>query len=537
MSMLSIVMGHVAPVLADAPYETMSGSLPDFGPWAVVKPESDWNGTLILDLDGSVVSQAPLSPTVQWLVDNGYAYGGTSRGPVGYDFPKAVENLTVVRELFRAEHDTPTRTIAWGGSRGAFVGRLCLELRPEIFDAAIVMAGGGAGEIAVLNSKLDSLFTLKTLVDPESAMRIVGVANQTSSTDAETAALKALVELADSSPEGRARLSLAAAIEQFAPWTLASTTEPASSDYDAQYAQLTGFLFPGTMNYVFANPIVIRAPLEELAQGVVSWNEGVDYAQLLDASGRRHFVVAMYHKAGLDLAADLQTLSAAPRIAADPEAVAKAEVKTTYTGKIRGPIINLDNIGDPVDPPAMKLLYRAALKQAGREELLRISWVKSAGHGGQSDLERITAFVALMRRLDTGDWGDTSARAMSELALEILARPNSFPNPEISFVEHEPAATFLRAWDASSWGSYQPSETTRAPTASDPSHNQSLRGAATVASEMPSTATSESCAVSRRRPGRATNAAGLLLAAAFVLVSRRLALGRRSSRTAATSSP
>ncbi len=118
--------------------------------------------------DGSMVGQARLSPTIQWLLDNGYAYGGISRSPVGYDFPKAVDDLIAVRELFSAQHGTPSRTIAWGASRGAFVGRLCLELHPDVFDAAIVMAGGGAGEIGVLNSKLDSLFTLKTLVNPTS---------------------------------------------------------------------------------------------------------------------------------------------------------------------------------------------------------------------------------------------------------------------------------------------------------------------------------------------------------------------------------
>ena len=256
---------------------------------------------------------APVTEPSRWLLDHGYAYGGTNRNPVAYNFPQPVENLVTVRSNFISHYGvTPWRTIAWGSSRGGFVGRLCMELRPDIFNAGIVMAGGGGGEIAVLNSKLDSLFVLKTLVNPASPMQIVGVPNNLTATGAETAALTDLVNLANSTPAGRARLALAAAVEQFAPWTVNGTTEPAANDYDAQYAQLVAFAFGNVMNYVFANPIVVRAPIEELAGGVVSWNHGVDYTEMLARSGRFDFVKAMYKKAGLNLMADLRTLKKPP---------------------------------------------------------------------------------------------------------------------------------------------------------------------------------------------------------------------------------
>ncbi len=55
------------------------------------------------------------------------------------------------------------------------------------------------------------------------------------------------------------------------------------------------------MNFVFANPIVVRAPIEQLAGGVVSWNHGVNYTDMLARSGRADFVKAMYAKAGISL--------------------------------------------------------------------------------------------------------------------------------------------------------------------------------------------------------------------------------------------
>ena len=452
-----VISFSTASSFALVPYDLITGTLPDTTPWAVVKPVPNWNSTIILDLDGnSVRGPAPLSATVQWLLDHGYAYGGTTRSPVAYNFPQAVENLVTVRTLFSEEYGVPSRTIAWGGSRGGFVGRLCMELRPDVFDAGIVMAGGGGGEIAVLNSKLDSLFVLKTLVNPSSPLQIVGVPNTPAATTAENNALTQLVTLANSTPEGRARLALAAAVEQFAPWTFAGTPEPAANDYDAQYAQLTFFLFPGTMNYVFANPIVVRAPIEQLAGGVVSWNHGVNYTELLARSGRADFVKAMYQEAGLDLKADMQTLKNAPRIAADPEAVAIAEKLMSYTGEISGPIINVDNIGDPVDPPSMKLAYRDTVNRAGNNKLLKIAWIRRPAHGGQSDLERVTAFATLINRLDTGKWGDTSAAGMNALAQQISVEWPSFPVLTPLFMENNGVSKLLRPWDVSDWDSYQP---------------------------------------------------------------------------------
>ena len=113
-----------------------------------------WNGILILDLDGAGSCEVE-DPRLQRMISRteailsgGYAYGGTTREPVSYRFPQAVENLVGVREVFCSLYDTPVYTIAMGGSRGAFVGRQAMEQRPDIFDGAVVSAGGGGGEIS-----------------------------------------------------------------------------------------------------------------------------------------------------------------------------------------------------------------------------------------------------------------------------------------------------------------------------------------------------------------------------------------------------
>jgi pimeloyl-ACP methyl ester carboxylesterase len=455
---LFIIIFAGTAVAADAPSVVIQGTLYDGTVWAVAKPDP-WNGTIILDLDGAGV-RLSVNRTVRWLLNNGYAYGGITRtsepgnANTDYNFTVPVEKLVQVRQLFIQNYGIPKRTIAWGSSRGGFVGRFCMELYPDIFDAAILMSGGGSGEIAALNSRLDSLFVLKTLVNPASPMKIVGVANNAAGIAAENSALLDLVNLANSTPAGQARLALAAAVEQFAPWTVSNSAQPAANDYDAQYAQLVtniGF----ALNYVFSNPAVVRAPIEAYAGGVVSWNEGIDYTEMLVRSGRFDFVKAMYKKAGLDLMKDLRALAKTPRIAADPAAVAKAEKVMSYTGEIYGPVINVDDIGDPVDSPGMKLAYKQTLERAGNGKLFRLVWVKRPAHGGQSDLEKITAFITLINRLDNGKWGDTSPEAMNALAQEIAAQPNPFTDLSPLFMKFQPAK-LLRTWDVSNWDTYKP---------------------------------------------------------------------------------
>ena len=194
--------------------------------------------------------------------------------------------------------------------------------------------------------------------------------------------------------------------------------------------------------------------MQAAAGGNVLWNNGVDYQLLLERSGRKDMVVTMYRKAGLDLDADLAALARAPRISADPKAVARAEPLMTYTGKISGPIINVDN-DDPVDPAPLKLAYVDTLRQAKTDHLFRLCWVHGAGHGGQTELDRVTGWTVLFRRLDTGEWGDTSAAAMNGLAATIAAGSRQFQLGAATFIELNPPLP-LRTWDRANWGTYRP---------------------------------------------------------------------------------
>ena len=417
--------------------EAISGKLADGTSYRVSKPEN-WNEVLVLDLDGAM----PARGFASWLLDHDYARGGTTRVECGYNFPNCVDNLAEVRRLFTEQFGAPKWTIVTGGSRGAFVARLALERHPELFDAAMSFAGGGAGSIATMNSKLDAVWTLKTLVNPASSLRLVNITN----VEEENAALSALLEEALATPQGRARLSLAAAFEQFALWVNPNAPEPDATDYEAQIDQIAS-------RFVFANPAIVREGMERVAGGNICWNNGVDYRRLLELSGRKEMVTALYRKANLDLESDLAALERSERISADSAALGRAEPLMTYTGRIFGPIIVVDN-DDPVDGAPLKLAYVETLNRAGTQDLLRLCWVRAAGHGGQTDIERIAGFVTLINRIEKGKWGDTSPAAMNTLA-EKVANETSMKIGAPRFFEYNPPKP-LRTWDVSNWGTYSP---------------------------------------------------------------------------------
>lgn len=448
-----------------AAVERISGSFADGTGWLVQMPPN-WNGTLIVDLDGAGFRMpAPppgfvppagaampprdpsgmvqrVSPFNEWLLAQGYALGGTTREPVGYDFLQAVENLLAVRGFAQDRWGATTRTLVSGGSRGAFVVRKSLELYPEIFDGGIVSAGGGAGEIAVLRNKLNGVFVLKTLVNPASPMTLVNVNVAT-----ENAALGELIALAASTPQGRARLALAGAVQQFSLWSSRSAPRPAPGDYATQVDQMAA-------NFQFATAVPVRAGVEALAGGNVSWNTDADYAALLAGSGRQEMVEALYAAAGISLADDLAALARAPRISADPAAVARAEPYISYTGAIADPLINIDN-DDPVDPASDKLAYVETLRRAGTDGYFRLLWSDQAGHGGQTDMDRAVAFTMLEDRLETGFWGDLSLWALRDLAEEIVAE-TSINLGELTLFDPGPLPEPANIWDATNWGTYRP---------------------------------------------------------------------------------
>jgi hypothetical protein len=357
----------------------------------------------------------------EWFLGHGYAIGGMARtqNVSAYEIHQYIDDYVTIRQIFTDRFGAkPKRTIAYGVSRGAIPARGSIEAYPDIFDGVVAFSGGGQGMIGFMNQKFDGVWALKTLFDPAAQLAVVNLpapgAQANLANYPEDKALTELASRANMTPQGRARLTLAAAFVQEPTWTIRNSPEPAPRDYDTQIDQLAA-------NFAYACPQITRWQVETMAGGNVSWNHGVDYRAELNRSGLLAVVEYAYRKAGLDLNADLATLASAPRIAASPAAVAKAERDATWTGRINAPVLSVKT-SDPADIPAHDLAYLQTLRAAGTEDLLRNTYVARPFHATYTALERITAFQTLVHRLDTGRWDDsTSPDRMNALAAEIKA--------------------------------------------------------------------------------------------------------------------
>ncbi|WP_051218051.1 prolyl oligopeptidase family serine peptidase [Nocardioides insulae] len=339
----------------------------------------------------------PSEPVATWLLDHGYALAGsqpTTQGWAVEDLLREQEEVTdvVARELGRPQH-----VVAWGNSMGGLTSAALLEAHPDSFDAALPMCGSIAGAVPMLNQSLDATFVFKTLLAPDDdRLELTDVQDEVG----RQAAFAEVLEKAQRTPEGRARISLAASIAQIPTWTQVDTSRPARGDLAAQqHQQYAAFLW---------GAVSPRQPLEERAGGNFSWNTGVDYARQLAGSGTSTLVRRLYAEAGLDLRDELALLAAAPRVSADPDAVDYMQRNATPTGELNGPILSVHEAGDTAPTVGHARTFADRVHRHRDGALLRRAFVDRPGHCDYSDAEIAALVSTLQDRLASGRWGSST---------------------------------------------------------------------------------------------------------------------------------
>jgi pimeloyl-ACP methyl ester carboxylesterase len=354
---------------------------------------------------------------------DGVARGGTTRTVTGWRIRDAIDNQAEALARFEQAYGPARHAIASGDSMGGFVSAGAAQLHPEVFDAAVPFCGGLGGSVAQWNQKLDTVFTLERLVAP--GLPVIDVPEDVEGT--RKAWFDALAQ-AQQTPEGRARIALAAAIGQVPPWGTnpdgSPTPRPDERDaaalQEGTYLALAG----GSLPYL-GQAMSSRRQLTQVSGGNPSWNTGVDYAAQLRSAepGLRRAVDTLYREAGLDLRADLDALAAAPRISADPAAVERFARGLVFDGALRIPVLTVSGTGDQISTVAQQQFYGETVRRAGKNALLRQTYVQSVGHCTFSDAEQQAALHVMAERLDTGRWPATGPRAMNDRAGELGADP------------------------------------------------------------------------------------------------------------------
>jgi pimeloyl-ACP methyl ester carboxylesterase len=406
---------QASPTPPEAGPRTLTGSI---GAAAYdIEVPSAWNGTLFLYSHGYVPPGGPkfaaASPSVDataWLLGHHFAIAGSSYSSTGWALPDAFTDQIALLDHFEQHVGKPKRVVAWGTSLGGMVTAGLVQLYPDRFAAAMPMCGVLSGGIATWNLELDAAYAFRTLLAPTSHLQLTHITDPTANLQL---ALDAFNQ-AETTPAGRARIALVAALIDLPGWFDPRVAEPAPNDFPAREAAQA--MWESRVDFAFA--FRYRADLEQRAGGNPSWNTGVDYGHQLSISADRDEVNALYSAAGLDLQADLRALNAGARVAADPAAVAYLDRNVSFDGQLNIPVLTMHTTGDGLVVPPNEGAYADAVNAAGESALLRQTFVHRAGHCAFTEAETVAAVQVLLKRLDTGVWDDA---ALQPAALNAAA--------------------------------------------------------------------------------------------------------------------
>jgi len=400
----------------------VTGTLPDGATYKIECPAGPWNGTLFLYSHGYVVPGSPNPArdagdqvTAGYMLAHGFALAGSSYATTGWALQQALPDQISTLDVFDQAFGTPSQTVAWGHSLGGIITAGLIQRYPDRFSGALPMCGVLAGGVATWNTALDAEYAFQRLIDPD--VQVVNITDPSGNlSQAEQAAQRA-----QTTPRGRARLALAAALGDTPGWFDPLSTEPAPSDFADQ--ELNQFKWDTQVDFPFI--FAFRAELEARAGGNPSWNTGVDYSAQLANSADLQEVTALYQAAGLRLTRDLAKLNVGDRISPDVSAADYLEHNITFNGQLTVPVLSMHTTGDGLVIPQNEQAYSSVVDQAGDQSLLRQVFVHRAGHCTFTPAETITAVQVLVNRLSAGQW-DSTALQPDSLNTQAAALGSNF---------------------------------------------------------------------------------------------------------------
>ncbi|MFE9452395.1 alpha/beta hydrolase [Streptomyces sp. NPDC006739] len=409
----------------------LTGTLSDGAAWVADVPDH-WNGTLLLFSHGfgpTVATDAPTGDVRTKLLAEGYAMAGSSYDPHGsmWALNSAEHDQFATLDAVTAKIGTPRRTLAVGQSMGGLVNAQLARDGGGRIDGALGQCGLVAGGTDLDNYQLDAEYTIARLLLPGQDVKLVrfGTAAEASAT---ADLLTKAVTTAQGTPRGRARIALAAAFLNLPAWS-PGKDKPAATDWAGQEAQQYDWFAQGVLAFVEGG----RYAIEQSVGGDNSWNRGVDYARLLAGSEHAPQVGALYRAAGLDLRADLRTLTEGATLTADPAAVRTAQRTSSAGQGLQVPLLDVHTTADNLVPVQQENRFAARVRASGDGALLRQAYVDRQGHCAFTTAETVAALHALEHRVDTGRWDDVATPAALQRSATALGLDGA------AYVSYSPA--------------------------------------------------------------------------------------------------
>ncbi|MBT2596188.1 S9 family peptidase [Arthrobacter sp. ISL-72] len=411
---------------------TAEGTLPDGAAWRAEVP-TNWNGKLVLFAHGFRPGPANpawdngFAPTASELIRRGYAVASSSYATAGWALGTAEQDQLDTLAAFEERFGDAGRVIAVGRSMGGLVTSMMAEIPGSGIDGAVSTCGLVGGGVSLNNYQLDAAYAAAELLLPGRDIRLTGFTTPEQSTET-IASLKLALQQANESAEGRARIALVAALLN-TPTKLYGVDANNPEVLAAAQAKLVLDTLPTVIER--------RYTIVNAAGGDSGWTAGVDYAKILCSSAQRQQVEHMYGVAGLELAADLSTLTANADIAPDKGALEWMLRTSTPTGELQVPLLATHTTVDLLAPVEYQEEYAETVRQAGKNSLFRQAFVDRTGHCNFTVAENIASIEAMDQRLGTGHWGSVATTSdlqhtAASLGLDganfVEFRPDEFIN-------------------------------------------------------------------------------------------------------------
>jgi len=362
-----------------------------------IRVPANWNGTLLVYLQGTKVTPTPehvvVPPVVagsqpaleETLLARGYALAASDFGSMDMQTKEATQDSLALTAYFKGRVGEPKRVLLWGTSNGALVSLKMIEDYPRTFDGAVATCPPAAGFGRGMDRHLDFSVAYATAFGwPTDKLGPIDDLRPGLNFMTDVYPNVNLPKADGSNRAGWEFIRLGQGISSEAFWN----TNPV-------YGQ------PGwIINLLMAT--VTRSLNQSYAAGPFTQNLDRQYSLLLD---EKIYLKAM----GVDPDALLVQMNSMRNITAAPYARDYAERYGSLRGLLRRPVITLHNTTDNVAEARQDSAYRAQVQWWGVSDKLVQTYVKNPGHCAFTSAQLLAALEAMERWLDTGIRPEASA--------------------------------------------------------------------------------------------------------------------------------
>lgn len=399
-----LILSAPLPSAAQAPWDgTVRVTLPlnlvdslDEARFKIQIPEN-WNGTLLVYLQGSKTGATPpeplvappvlpgsQSPLAETLLSRGYALAASQVATSEWQQKAEFQDTFALVSYFRGRVGQPKRIILLGTSLGGLVALRLIEEYPRSFDAAIATCAPAAGTPRRMDRMLDFSLAYWAVFGWPDAWGPIG--------------------------ELRPGLNFARDVNPIVPWPKPDGSNRGAWEFIRLVSGLSSDAFwvtdplQGVPGYLMSMLWTTqqREAIEAWASGPVAQN--VDHGYSL-APAEKAYLATLGVKAD-DL---LEKMNSRPRIAACVPCRDFAHRFATVRGVLTKPVITLHTTADGLTEINNEGYYRDAVEVWGASQNLAQAFVNGVGHCAFTATQILTTLAAMENWLDTGVRPDASS--------------------------------------------------------------------------------------------------------------------------------